>query len=191
MPDRDAHGLDATPFDAADPYAPPASQVLEPRRSRRRLFLARPSQRLGAFLIDGVVAPLCLVLVALVAAVVINMILFIDTTAPLRLAVVVWGALGAVGLLYLVVQGTLLRSGWTLGKRIVGLRIVCVDGRRATLGRIFWARLVLWLVVLFVLSASSFGILGLALFLVDALMIHGDRHRTLRDRLCGTIVVTT
>lgn len=184
MPDRDA----------IDPYAPPASQLAEPRRGGpRRLFLARPTQRLGAFLIDGLMLPSAFALVGLIGGAIVTAVVSTNgTIAPQQAAVVMWGTMGGCLLVYLLIQGTLMRGGgWTLGKRVVGLRVLRSDGRPVDLLRGFWMRLVLWLLALFLLGLVSFGVLALVLFLVDGFMIYSDRHRTLRDRLCGTIVVTT
>jgi uncharacterized RDD family membrane protein YckC len=181
MPDRDA----------IDPYAPPASQVAEPIRAPPRgLFLARPSQRLGAFLIDGVVLPSGFALVALIVGTILTAIF--GLRSPVHAAIAFWGTFGGCFMAYLLVQLVLMRNGgWTLGKRLVGLRVLRSDGRRVDLLHGFWMRLVSWLALLFLLSLVSFGVLGLVLFFVDAFMVYSDRHRTLRDRLCGTIVVTT
>ncbi|QDU83479.1 RDD family protein [Planctomycetes bacterium Pla163] len=181
MPDRDA----------IDPYAPPASQVAEPvHATSRALFLARPSQRLGAFLIDGLLLPSGFALLALIVATVVGV--FLAAPDPTMAGIAIWSTFGGSLLLYLLIQGILVgRGGWTVGKRIVGLRVLRSDGRRVDLLHGFWMRLVFWLALLFLLSLVSFGVLGLLLFLVDAFTIYSDRHRTLRDRLCGTIVVTS
>jgi uncharacterized RDD family membrane protein YckC len=85
--------------------------------------------------------------------------------------------------LFLVNLALLARYGQTVGKRLVGLRIVQRDGRRASLGRLSWRR------------TSLPGLLGASpgfgtLFAVaDALMIFSRGRMTLHDRIAQTIVV--
>lgn len=67
-------------------------------------------------------------------------------------------------------------NGQTIGKYIMGVRVVRVDGRRMT----FWRGVLRW--VGYFLSALPLG-LGFLMALVD------DQRRTLHDRLAGTVVV--
>mgnify|MGYP002787798774 FL=1 len=75
-------------------------------------------------------------------------------------------------------------GGWTIGKRLVGIRIVRTDGSRASPARLFWLRmfpLAFGLVIPFV---------GWLVLLIDALFIFGAAQRCLHDLAADTIVVT-
>ena len=67
-------------------------------------------------------------------------------------------------------------NGQTIGKYIMGVRVVRLDGRRMT----FWRGVLRW--IGYFLSALPLG-LGFLMALVD------DQRRTLHDRLVGTVVV--
>ena len=75
------------------------------------------------------------------------------------------------------------RYGQTVGKRMLGLRIVTEKGPRATLGRLVGLRYV----VPFLLE--SVPVLGPLFTLVDALFIFSETRQTIHDRFARTIVV--
>ncbi len=70
--------------------------------------------------------------------------------------------------------------GWTLGKRVLKLRVVAVDGRPAS-----FVQLVILRSLLPGLAGFCCGMFSL----IDALFIFGDERRCLHDLLAGTIVV--
>jgi uncharacterized RDD family membrane protein YckC len=75
------------------------------------------------------------------------------------------------------------KSGQTLGKRIVGTRIVMNDGARAGLGRIF---------VLRMLAPGIIGwvpVIGFLFGVANVLFIFREDRRCLPDHMAGTIVV--
>src|SRR5690606_1805767 len=75
------------------------------------------------------------------------------------------------------------RYGQTIGKRMLGIRVVRSDGSRATLGRIFWLRN-------FVNGLpSAIPFVGNFYFFVDSLFIFGPRRQCLHDLIADTIVV--
>jgi len=99
---------------------------------------------------------------------------------------------GSMGLLtisaYLVLIGITIvlvhRNGQTIGKKLVGIKVVRSDGSRASLGRIFWLRN-------FVNGLPSLvPILGFVYVLVDHLFIFGDKRQCLHDKIADSIVVT-
>jgi uncharacterized RDD family membrane protein YckC len=95
-------------------------------------------------------------------------------------------ALAPVGLVaFLVVHGYLLHtSGQTVGKRLVGTRIVSVDENRILP---LWKVFVLRFLPISVVAQIPF--VGQALSLVDALFIFRDDKRCLHDIIAGTKVV--
>ncbi len=75
------------------------------------------------------------------------------------------------------------QSGQSLGKRIVGTRIVMIDGARAGLGRIFLLRM---------LAPGIIGwvpYIGFPFGLANILFIFREDRRCLHDHLAGTMVV--
>lgn len=96
---------------------------------------------------------------------------------------------GAIGILLfllftlfvLALQAFLLTTrGWTVGKRVLKLRIESVHG--GSLG-------FLQLVVLRTLLPAAFGFCCGLFSLIDALFIFGEERRCLHDLLAGTVVV--
>lgn len=86
--------------------------------------------------------------------------------------------------IYVVVQLVMLhRNGQTMGKRLMGIRIVRSDGTRAGLGRIFLLRALLPNLI------AAIPFVGLFFALIDALFIFADDRRCLHDRFADTIVV--
>jgi uncharacterized RDD family membrane protein YckC len=71
-------------------------------------------------------------------------------------------------------------NGWSIGKRLLGIRIVDLRGQRVGLSRIFWMRMFLPF-----LAQQLCGLVSL----VDALMIFARDRRCLHDHMAGTIVI--
>jgi uncharacterized RDD family membrane protein YckC len=74
-------------------------------------------------------------------------------------------------------------NGQTIGKRIVGIKVVRKDGSRASLARIFWLRNVVNAV------PSWLPYIGLVYQLVDPLLIFQESRQCLHDRIADTIVI--
>ena len=96
-----------------------------------------------------------------------------------------WFYLGLLGaLIVLAIDLTLLaRNGQTIGKKLLGIKVVRVDGSPVSLFRVFFLRYVcntfLTLIPLF----------GSLYSLVDCLMIFSESRRTVHDRIADTIVI--
>jgi uncharacterized RDD family membrane protein YckC len=88
--------------------------------------------------------------------------------------VLIWNAITVV-----LVQ----RNGQTIGKKLLGIKVVRSDGSKASLGRIFWLRNVIFLIV------GLVPLVGVVLVLLDLLMIFGEARQCLHDRIADTIVV--
>jgi uncharacterized RDD family membrane protein YckC len=71
------------------------------------------------------------------------------------------------------------RNGQTIGKKMLGIKVVRSDGSRASLGRIFWLRNVVNTVLAFV---PFYG-------LVDILLIFGEAQQCIHDKIADTIVI--
>ncbi len=95
-----------------------------------------------------------------------------------------WGGMLVAVLVWTITAVLVHRHGQTIGKRIVGIKVVRRDGSRAGLARIFWLRNVVnnllgWIPVVGGLYA-----------LVDLLWIFGSPRRCLHDYIADTIVVS-
>ena len=96
-----------------------------------------------------------------------------------------WFYLGLLGaLIVLAIDLTLLaRNGQTIGKKLLGIKVVRVDGSPVSLYRVFFLRYVCnTLLTLIPLFGSLYS-------LVDCLMIFGEKRRTVHDRIADTIVI--
>lgn len=163
-----------------DRFAPPQSFVadVEPDSSG---MLANRGTRLAAAMIDGL---LTFALMWLFSKVTPWNLLRQDN--PGNLWLFRFGpALGSF-VIYMLVNGYLLATrGQTVGKILLGLRIVRVDGSPASFGRIAGLRYGV---------GGLIGVvpaLSMMFSLLDALLIFHSSRRCLHDRIADTIVVKT
>ena len=86
--------------------------------------------------------------------------------------------------IFVLMQGYLLATqGRTIGKKLLGLRIVRSNGEPAGLGRLLGLRyLVGWLIVMIPIA-------GMVYALVDSLLIFRESRKCLHDNIADTIVV--
>lgn len=163
----------------ANPYAPPQAEVRD-TVTAGDAELAGRGTRFGAALLDGLIGFVFVVPAAIGAN--------FDAMAAGNFYgafSAVGLALGAVGLLALLGITTYLvhKNGQTIGKKLLGIKVVRTDYSRASLGRIFWLRNVVN------------GIPGVIPFvgnvygLVDHLFIFGDRRQCVHDKIADTLVV--
>ena len=157
-----------------DPYARPQAELLAPPLPAAVVASSASRWlRLGARLLDQLIAALAFI-PAIVALAVGEHGGGVWFMAGLALTGVLLVALFVVNLIGLD------RTGQTLGKRLVGIRILRRDGSHPTLGRSFGLRsFVPGLIAMFV---GPFGLL-------DALWIFGDERRCLHDLMADTVVV--
>ena len=183
---------DKSMADPSNPYAPPTATVAdvgdhagaEPR-------LAERGTRLGASMIDGLVM-LLLFAPAMVAGMALGDLGgTADATPPAILAwaeahpvvsQIIWGIAGL--LVFFAVNGYWLHTrGQSVGKRLLGIRIVRSTGERATLSRIIFARY---------LPTQAVGVvpvIGMLYALINIPFIFRDSRQCLHDRIADTIVI--
>jgi uncharacterized RDD family membrane protein YckC len=137
--------------------------------------------RLGAKLLDG----LLLGAVGVTTGGIPATVLLMGRPWNRFLAEVAGGCGLSLGLVALVVWNCvwLDRYGQTIGKRILGIRIVRSNGEPATLGRIFLYRF------LPVTLLGGIPVLGTLLTFTDILLIFRDSRKCLHDQFADTIVV--
>jgi uncharacterized RDD family membrane protein YckC len=163
-------------MEPSNPYAPPAAEVEDIYDPAAPVELADRATRLGAFLLDSVIlgamvyAPL-FVSFALTAA--------MNRPNP---GVLVGGILVGLGgfviWCWLTIRGVM-RSGQSIGKKLLAIRVVRTDGSPASLGRIFWLRNV----VNAVLSLVP------VYWVIDPMFIFSDSRQCLHDKIADTIVI--
>lgn len=163
----------------ANPYAAPSSNVAVVHPQGDFAKCSRLA-RLGATLLDSaVIAVPAVVLAVMIAAMAPGG----EAAASTFVTVVaLLFGLGVIG--FVVFQLILLhRYGQTLGKRIVGIRIVRSDGSRAGLRRIFLLRgFVPGLI-------GAIPLIGPFFSLANVLAIFGSEKRCVHDLIADTIVV--
>lgn len=161
-----------------NPYAPPQAPVGDVPPAGTTEPAERLS-RLGASVLDGVIG-MVIAFVPLAAGLVI---IRVGPSVP---GTIVAGALVAAS--GFVVWGWLTyvnvkRSGQTLGKKLVGIRVIRTDGSAASVGRIFWLRNVVNGLI------GAIPLVGAIYSIVDILFIFSESRQCLHDRLADTIVV--
>jgi uncharacterized RDD family membrane protein YckC len=140
--------------------------------------LAGRGTRLGATLIDAVLAGLVFGLLALVSP--INVF---KPNAGLGILLVQNVVLGFI--LFLIVHGYLIATrGQTVGKALLKIRIVRSDGSPASFARIVGLRYLTTSVL------AAIPVVGTIYGLVDVLLIFRASRRCLHDQIADTIVVT-
>ena len=167
-------------------YAPPKSAVAD-IRDEKTLALASRAARLGAVMVDGLLG-----FSAFIPAYVMNFPRLLQQARGNPLGVWIglaktggWFYLGLlVAVVVLVVDLILLaRNGQTIGKKLLGIKVVRVDGSPVTLFRVFFLR---YVCNTFITLIPLFGSLY---SLVDSLMIFGEKRRTAHDYIADTIVI--
>jgi uncharacterized RDD family membrane protein YckC len=170
-------------------FAPPRSVVADVSAQDAGLEKASRISRLGAVIIDGLLfgVPFMPSYWAAFTAMGIS-----ATVRPSPWGL--WAAAAATGAMFwaaaliaLVLIGIttlfVYRNGQTIGKKLLGIKVVRTDGSRAGLARIFWLRYLLNTLLMFI------PLLGGIYSLIDALMIFGEARRCCHDYIADTIVV--
>ncbi len=157
-----------------NPFAPPQAEVADVAAAGPTL--GGRGARLGAVLIDG-----CLQIGVMLA---VNAVLpFGLLSQDESIGQLVTNALAGLAF-FLVIQGWLLvKHGQTVGKKLLGLRIVRTDGSRASPARLLGLRYAIgWLL-------SAVPLVGGLYALVDSLCIFRASRKCLHDTIADTIVV--
>jgi uncharacterized RDD family membrane protein YckC len=158
-------------------YAPPTAEVADVSADGVAELAGRGT-RLVAVIVDGLIQGAIYWVLTIMAFKSLN-----PRAGNVGMGIVV-GQLVLGFVLFMLIQGYLLHTeGQTIGKKLLGLRIVRSDGERATLGRLLGLRyLVGWVLVLI-------PFLGMIYALVDCLLIFRDSRKCLHDNIADTIVV--
>ena len=164
---------------AQNRFAPPVADVADLPNPDGSAVLAGRGARLGAAIIDGLVGSL------IFCAIVLPMY-GVRMFGNLRFGFMPYlPGLALYYVVFLALQGWFLyQTSQTVGKKLVGLRIVRADGSHAALGRLLGLRMA----VTFALTQVPY--LGKLFSLLDCLWIFGAPRRCLHDLIADTIVVT-
>jgi uncharacterized RDD family membrane protein YckC len=168
--------MDQDKKDGMGRFAPPQAEVADVASDG--LELGGRGARLGAALIDGAIQLGLFWIIGRLTG--LNIFDPAMGQASMRM---VWAMLAGAGL-FLLLQGWLLVTrGQTIGKLLLGMRIVRNDGSRASAGRLLGMRYGIG----FVLSAIP--VAGSLYALVDSLLIFRGSRKCLHDNIADTIVV--
>jgi uncharacterized RDD family membrane protein YckC len=171
----------------ANPYAAPGAAVRD-MRDEADVVLATRLARLGAALIDSAI----FAVPAMLAAIMLPAYQDYARRAAGGAASASLGGgtsimlmvLGLAMIALAVMQFVLLyRHGQTVGKKIVGIRIVRPDGGRASFPRLLFLRYGLPGLI------GAIPLVGLVFSVINVLFIFGEERRCLHDRIADTIVV--
>ncbi len=167
-------------------YAPPKSAVKDVGGDKAFELASRVS-RLAAVILDGILGFICFT-----PAYVANMALLAQQARGNPMMVWIslaktgtWFYVGLLGALVVLAIDLILlaRNGQTIGKKLLGIKVVRVDGSPVSLFRVFFLRYVCnTILTLIPLAGSLYS-------LVDCLMIFSESRRTVHDRIADTIVV--
>ena len=158
-----------------NPYAAPVSRLED--MPTHVLHLATRSSRLGAYLLDI----LSIAVLAIVAAIVLPSF---GKAGSRDISQAFVAFVGFAMLAVFIVDIVFLHKyGQTIGKRLVGIKVVQTNGMRCELWRFFFLR------ALPVGILSNIPIIGIIVGLVDILMIFGEQQRCLHDLIANTIVI--
>ena len=169
-------------------FAPPKAQLAEPGSMGDGLQLAGRGQRLVAVILDSLLMMLVVWPVSLLFG---GSIFFAPPIDP-GTAPDVFAMMGKMFMAMLpgyviagAIQAWALHAfGGTLGKKIMGLRIVRTDGTRAGFVRLFFGRGAVAVV------PALIPFIGSLWALIDLLLIFRNSRQCLHDQIADTIVVT-
>jgi uncharacterized RDD family membrane protein YckC len=167
-------------------FAPPRAELADAGNPGGGQVLAGPGMRLVAVIVDGLLNALIFLPVYLIMGGAAMM--GFDPQSPpnpVSMMAAMFKAMLPGYLIVGVVQGWSLHAfGGTLGKKLLGLRIVRTDGSRAGFVRLFFGRGAA------AVLPGVIPLIGALYVLVDSLMIFRDSRQCLHDQIADTKVVT-
>jgi|SRR5688572_9369088 len=161
----------------SNPYAPPKAAVHDVSVVEPGIVPADRGSRLGASILDSVIFIL-MVYVPFFSGVFITGANGDPEDASAFIGGVMIGLIGLVVFCWITCR-SLARTGQSLGKKMVGIKVVRSDGSPATVGRIVWLRNILNGVIA---TIPAYGI-------IDSLFIFSESRQCLHDRIADTIVI--
>lgn len=163
----------------ANPYAPPQAEVRD-SAAHDETELAGRGARFAAAMLDSLVAGVAVVPVFLGAnfqALKDND--YMNAFSGVGLGIAVIALLALTGITIYLVH----KNGQTVGKKMIGIKVVRSDFSPASLGRIFWLRNIVNAI------PGMIPFVGNFYGLVDHLFIFSERRQCVHDKIADTIVV--
>jgi uncharacterized RDD family membrane protein YckC len=172
--------MSATPANQSNPYAPPQAEVRD-SVPQEESELAGRGERFGAAMLDGLIFLIAVGVPAFMSfdwdvAKAGN---YADAFRPAGLIVALIALLALTGITIYLVN----KNGQTIGKKILGIKVVRSDFSRASLGRIFWLRNVVNAL------PGAIPYVGNVYNLVDLAFIFNERRQCVHDKIADTIVI--
>lgn len=163
----------------ANPYAPPQAEVRDTAVPGENELAGRGS-RFGAAILDSIIGAIA------VAPVFIGANVEAMQAGDFMNAFSATG-LGIAGIATLILIGVTIhlvhKNGQTVGKKLIGIKVVRSDFSRASLARIFWLRNIVNAI------PSMIPFVGNFYGIVDHLFIFGERRQCVHDKIADTVVV--
>jgi len=166
-----------------NPFAPPRALVEDQYVPQAEMVVAGRGGRLGAVIIDT----LPFAGIGIVAAIAIPAyVAFTHGRSASIGGAVLFGGLAVVAMIAYVAYSISLvyRFGQTFGKKVMGIRVVRMDGSRVSFARFFFLRYLPLGVI------GMIPYIGSLVSLVDSVLIFRDSSRCLHDDIADTRVVT-
>ena len=163
----------------SNPYAPPRAVVQDIVDPNATVVPAERGTRLGAALLDGLIF-----MATVYAPVALGAMLRVESTdasttgGAILAAGVGLGLIGFAAWCWFTIK-YVRRNGQSIGKKLLGIKVIRTSGAPVTLGRLFWLRNVVNNVI---------SIVPFYAFL-DLLFIFGESRQCLHDRIADTMVV--
>ncbi len=172
--------MNSTSTDQANPYAPPKAEVRD-SVPQDQYELAGRGERFGAAMLDGLIGLIAIGVPAFMsfdwaAAKEGN---YMDAVRPGGLTVALIAFVALIGITIYLVN----KNGQTIGKKILGIKVVRSDYSRASLGRIFWLRNVVNALPGLIPYAGN------VYNLVDLVFIFNERRQCVHDKIADTVVI--
>ena len=165
----------------ANPYAPPAAWVRDVSGPVEITTLAGRGGRFAASLLDNLFFGALVYLPVVVAAALAGPEEQLDAGADLSAGALLSLLIAFAGFVLFcwLNVSNMIRTGQSLGKKIIGIKVVRSDGSRASLAILLLKRnLLTWLLSIIPLYAF-----------VDVLFIFGDSRQCIHDKLADTKVI--
>lgn len=145
--------------------------------------LASRGSRLVAVIIDGIIAVPILIVIAKLTGFWDRIIPRLVSGTPLNFEEII--IIFCVGqCLFLILNGYFLsKDGQTIGKRIIGIKIVGIQRENVGLMKIYFLRYLITSII------SQIPVIRSFFNLINILFIFGKERRCLHDRIAGTVVV--
>jgi len=161
----------------SNPYAPPQAVVQDVVVPDQGIVPADRGTRLGASILDGLIFML-MVYLPFVVGVTLSGVSGDSTNSTAVLSGSVVALIGLVVWCWITVR-SVARTGQSIAKKMLGIKVVRTDGSPASLGRVIWLRNIL---------NSVLGIVPLY-GLIDPLFIFAESRQCLHDKIADTIVI--